>query len=765
MAHDYPKIDPKQHRQILNDKILRDPKIFLNATPVERPRAIITAGQPGAGKGSLVDAVKAELRDNVVTVDPDELRGYHPKVNALRQQHPYTWSGQTHGDASQWATELRNAAVSERKNLILDTTMPRADVIQDLQARGYDVEIRAIATHRLESELGVDNRFTQDMDRRGHGRYVPQEVRENVYRNLPGTLDEVAKQTGVPMRIYDREGTLHFDSRTSPHVSPGRALAWARLGRLGQERLNDLHQGSAAQRQWHRDLPARVPNQRVDPDTTRRLVDERHTLQIEPGVQRLHHEVGGYRAMRPTVKALGVAGAAYGAYDAQHQIDAAIDTARSTREQWLRGGEEAANQAAKTVVTGGAATVGAIPGAAAGALTSPVTGPLGPIAGGIATGGAAAYGAGKLYEDSRLQQFIKFLGAKASQFGYSHFSREGRLLRQVDSLKEDLQTASTPAERARLKGQLNEASAAFGQEAERNGRTFEGRAAIDKDWEAMHTHFPKVDKDAVHEALDKHIAAGQPPDEAALGAYSDAVHQKYPRAMAHEPLENCRALSNEQLAAHHRQYVGQALQDRARAEALAADKDSHNTLDPGWPPALARQRQAARVQERHDAFWRDIGHLGAIRHVYRERGLALPELPAALRPRDAQPAPQRPGKVSLSPEQARHQQLAHEQLGPGLRARGHDADSIECISAAAVRHAQVHAHRGAVRAFHLSKDGEQIAVIQAYAPMSEFSVREARATPAEQHLAQAHQAAHEQAQARTQADTAPTQTTPGRAIG
>ena len=140
------------------------------------------------------------------------------------------------------------------------------------------------------------------------------------------------------------------------------------------------------------------------------------TLIVEPGVQRLHNEVGGHRAVRPTVKAAGVLGAAYGAYEGKQQIEAAIDTARSNREQWVRGADEAGNQGARAVITGTAATLGAIPGAAAGTLTSPVTGPVGPVVGGLATGGAAAYGAEKLYEDSRAQQFIKYLGGKLLTF-------------------------------------------------------------------------------------------------------------------------------------------------------------------------------------------------------------------------------------------------------------------------------------------------------------------------------------------------------------
>lgn len=768
MAHEYPAIPDEQHHQILREQILQDSKYIQVTGGHERPKAIILAGQPGAGKGGLVRTALSEMGGNAAVIDPDELRSAHPDVHRLRSQKPYTWSGETHSDASRWAQELRADAVAQRKHLVIDTTMPRADVIKELKAQGYEVEVRAIATHRLESELGVDNRFTSDLDRRGYGRHVPEEVRKSVYNKLPATLDDVAHQTGVPIQIYDREGRLHFDSRTAPNASPGRALESARFGRLTQERLNDLHQSTDAQHQWHRDLPDRVPNGRVSPDTARHLLDERQTGRVAEGVQRLHNEVGGYRAVRPTIKAAGVLGTAYGAYDAKHQVDTAIDTARSNREQWVRGGKEAVNQAVKTAVTGTAATVGAIPGAAAGTLTSPVTGPVGPIAGGLLTGATAAYGAEKLYEDSRVQQLGNYLGGKGGDIGYKYISKEGRLLRQVNGLKEDLQHATDPAERERLQTRLDAASTAFGKEAERNGRYFEGRAGIDKGWEAMHTRFPNVDKDDVNNALARHIDAGKKPADAVRGAYSDAVHEKYPRKLPHEPLENYRALSDAQLAVKHRQYVDEVAQDRHTVEALAANKDSHNNIDQGWPKPMAQQRQAGRVQEGQNEFWRDIAHLGAIREAYRARGQQPPELPAELRPKEPQAAPTRPGLGSLTPEQQRLYAMAREQLAPGLRARGLDDERIDRVTAAAVHHAQVHADRGAVRAFHLSKDGERIAMVQERAPVSEFSVRDAQARPAEQHLAQAQQTAQAQSQetTRTTADApaAPVHAAPERAM-
>ena len=479
---------------------------------------------------------------------------------------------------------------------------------------------------------------------------------------------------------------------------------------------------------------------------------------------RLHLPVKGH-GIRPVVKAAGVLGTAYGAYDAKDQVDAAIDTARSNREQWVRGGEETANQSVKTAVTGTAATVGAIPGAAAGTLTSPVTGPVGPVVGGLATGGAAAYGAEKLYEDSRLQQWSKTLGREVGQMGYDHVSKEGRLLRQVNGLKENLQQSTDPAERARLQTWLDTASAAFGKEAERNGRYFEGRAGIDKGWEAMHARFPKVDKDDVNDALARHIDAGKQPADAVRGAYSDAVHGRYPRALPHDPLENYRALSDEQLAQRHRQFVGEVARGRQDVMALAANKDSHNNVDQGWPKALAQQRQAGRVQDGLNGLWRDAGHLGAIREAYKASGLPPPDLPAELKPRDPQAAPMRSGQNMLTPEQQRHHALARDQLASGLRAQGLDDERIDRVSAAAVSHAQAHANRGEVRAFRLSKDGERIAMVQEGAPLSEFSVREAQVRSSEQHLAQAHQTAHAQNTARTaEAPTAPTHAPPERAM-
>ena len=511
--------------------------------------------------------------------------------------------------------------------------------------------------------------------------------------------------------------------------------------------------------------------------------------------------VDGPRAhgIHATVKGVGIAGAVYGAYDGKQQVDAAIDTARSTREQWVRGAEESANVGARSVVTGVAATVGAIPGAAAGALTSPVTGPVGPVVGGLTTGSAAAIGAEKLYEDSRLQQWSKYLGREVGELGYDHISKEGRLLREVNSLKEELQTEANPQKREALEDKLAQANERFGVEAERNSRYFEARGGIEQGWEKIHTQYPQLDKDDVNDALDKHIDAGKRPAEAARAALSDAVHEKTPRDLPHHPPENYRVLSNPQLIEQHGQHALQLVQARHDVMALGANTDSRNNLDQGWPKELARQRHSARIENGLNTAWKEAGHVLAIRSAMQERGMQPPELPAELRARSGAATPAAPSSPAaqqdprdafraqenrdrhnsnnntsgpseappISPIHQRQFDKAHAALAPGLSERGHSPEHIDRISAAAVGHAQQHAHRGDIQSVHLSKDGQRVAVLQESQPMGEYSVNHALTQSKDQHLEQAHAAATTQAreQSQEQLQAYDERAIPARAMG
>ena len=390
------RLNSEDHARVFKETVV--PRSDLpQTTPQQHPKAVVLAGQPGAGKGGLAKSVKGEFSGNIVPIDPDELRRYHPQVDQFRKSEPYTWSDKTHHDASQWAKELRQAAVEGRRNVLVDTTLGNADsavqTIKDLQAKGYEAEIRVVATHRLESELGVDERFTKSLDKRGYGRYVPEEARAKIYEALPGNLDKVQAQTGVRIRIYSREGQELYDSHASS-LRPGAALEQAREARMQDPALTrDAAKGWRTQQRWHEDLPENLErNPKISPDTAQKTLEQHSDLKVVEGVNANTAEtIATDRAVRIEPGAarvrmgLKVAGAAAMAYDAVStglQAKRALDAGNTTAAQ-----SSVMHFGTRNLgMMGGAAAFSAI-GAAAGVETGPgafLTGLAGGVVGAVA---------------------------------------------------------------------------------------------------------------------------------------------------------------------------------------------------------------------------------------------------------------------------------------------------------------------------------------------------------------------------------------------
>jgi predicted ABC-type ATPase len=317
-------LNPETHAGVFVERVI--PSSGLNeAISHDRPKAIILGGQPGAGKGGLAREAVRELNGDVVSIDPDDLREHHPRIKEFRSENPYNWSTRTQKDAGNWADELRKEAVAGKKNFIFDTTLSdgqwTAGLVKELQKAGYDVEVRVVATHKLESEHGVDERFAKSLDAKGHGRYVPEGAREAIYNKVPASLDTIRSETNAPIRIFNREGKELYDSRHDAR-QPGQVLQEAREARLSDPRITrGLNEGWEEQKQWHERLPETIThNPKIAPETAQRLLNERRALNVVEGVQRdAAHAASVDYAMRihPSVmKGARIAGAAATLYDA-----------------------------------------------------------------------------------------------------------------------------------------------------------------------------------------------------------------------------------------------------------------------------------------------------------------------------------------------------------------------------------------------------------------------------------------------------------------
>ncbi|MBT2746584.1 MULTISPECIES: zeta toxin family protein [unclassified Lysobacter] len=392
-------LDKETYERVLREKILPDSG-FYETTAQARPKAIFLAGQPGAGKGGLKTAAQTELGFDVVAIDPDELRDQHPDVERFREERPVTWADDTHPDASKWAKELRGIMVEERRNIIVDTTLGNghsvAEQIKGLQAQGYEVEIRAMAAHRLESELGVDQRFTKGIKERGFGRYVPEDLRTQVYKDLPGNLNHVSAETGVQIRIFNREGALLYDNRASP-LAPGAALEQARDARLKDPKVTQfVHEGLKAQLVVHRDLAEDLKrNSKVPPPIATALVDHLGKSGAVESVQHLANEAAPIdHAVR--VRPAELKAAATGVLRTAAVAAVAYDVTTTTHEASRQYDQGNLTGVESKIVGTASRSVGGFGGMAAGAaIGAGVTAETGPGAlVGCAIGGIAGAVAG-----------------------------------------------------------------------------------------------------------------------------------------------------------------------------------------------------------------------------------------------------------------------------------------------------------------------------------------------------------------------------------
>ena len=243
----------------------------------ERPRAIVLAGQPGAGKSSLVRAAEREFGDDILVIDPDNLRDRLPGVQKLQEADPFGWPKETNTDAFKLANGLRDEGIKRHVNLVIDGSMSDAGnsirTIEALQKKGYEVEVRAISTHWLESELGIDQRFASQVDKNGVARDVDMGFHNRVYNDLPSNMEKVAEARGVQVRIYDRELNELYDNRRDVG-SPNEVLRETRAGRMDDPEVRQqLQEGWKRQQSWHEAMPERIrASQDISPTTAEALI-------------------------------------------------------------------------------------------------------------------------------------------------------------------------------------------------------------------------------------------------------------------------------------------------------------------------------------------------------------------------------------------------------------------------------------------------------------------------------------------------------------
>ncbi|ONC29734.1 toxin [Burkholderia pseudomallei] len=176
----------------------------------ETPIAIMTGGQPGSGKTGLTGIALQELasRGGAVVIDADRMREYNPDYRRLMASDPEHAADLTHTTAAQWASQLRDRAIFERRNLVVDGTMRDPDdvarVAKQLKGAGYIVDARVMAVPGDVSFAHARLRYELLDNEAQAGRVVNQRQHDAAYAGVPQSLERLEANKLVDrITIYD----------------------------------------------------------------------------------------------------------------------------------------------------------------------------------------------------------------------------------------------------------------------------------------------------------------------------------------------------------------------------------------------------------------------------------------------------------------------------------------------------------------------------------------------------------------------------------
>lgn len=186
----------------------------------EHPRAILLAGQPGAGKTELSSMLLPTMDNDAALINGDDYRRYHPNYRVLYSAY---------GSDSVQMTAAFSAAVTEqmigklsdcRFNLVIEGTGRTVDVPKEtagkLAQKGYQVEMAVIAARPEVSLISTLLRFYQMNESGTIPRATAMEAHDRVVAALPGNLDVLYRlPCFTRITIWNRNQDLLFDSTTA----------------------------------------------------------------------------------------------------------------------------------------------------------------------------------------------------------------------------------------------------------------------------------------------------------------------------------------------------------------------------------------------------------------------------------------------------------------------------------------------------------------------------------------------------------------------
>lgn len=224
-------------------------------TTSSQPKAILLGGQSGAGKTTIHRIKQREFQGNIIIIDGDSYRSFHPNYLGLQERYGKDSVDYTKVFAGQMVEYLVDELSKKGYHLLIEGTLRTTEVpkktAQLLTTKGYQVSLAVIATKPELSYLSTLIRYEElhAIDP-SQARATPKEHHDGIVEHLVDNLRELENDKIFnQIQIYQRDQSCIYDSQVD-QISAAEVLQeclfgkWSKVEeemlKLGQERLKEL---------------------------------------------------------------------------------------------------------------------------------------------------------------------------------------------------------------------------------------------------------------------------------------------------------------------------------------------------------------------------------------------------------------------------------------------------------------------------------------------------------------------------------------------
>jgi predicted ABC-type ATPase len=191
-------------------------------SPMDRPRAVLTGGQPGSGKSYIVRSVGVQFEGmgGAVVVDPDEIRPTLPYMAERIAKGDLDIPGVANVDAGTIAYQMIQIAKREKRNVIVDGTLQNTgravDLADELRKAEYGVHFHGMAVYPGLSHARTYKRLEEQIEQSptGFGRGVSDEFHDQAVKGYGLTVETFQKKASVnSMTFHYGDGARTVETR------------------------------------------------------------------------------------------------------------------------------------------------------------------------------------------------------------------------------------------------------------------------------------------------------------------------------------------------------------------------------------------------------------------------------------------------------------------------------------------------------------------------------------------------------------------------